>query len=63
MVEEARRILYMMANVPKEAMPPESIWHSPQKCAAWVDDHMPGGKDSKGGGMLEFKETEIEKSS
>lgn len=50
----------MIENVPKDQMPPESIWHSPLKCKKWIDDHPLGGKKDSGG-FLEFKETEVEK--
>ena len=49
----------MLNNVPKEQMPPESLWHSPQKCLQWIEDHPLGGKNNSGG-FLEFKDTEVE---
>ena len=58
-MQESRRILSMLENVPEDAMPPESLWHSPQKCKAWIDEHMSLDK-KKSGGFLEFKDTEIE---
>jgi hypothetical protein len=59
-VQEARRIAMMVENLPEEQLPPESLWHSPQKCAQWIKDHPLGGKQNSGG-FLEFKDTEVEK--
>jgi hypothetical protein len=64
-VDEARRIIFMMENVTDEEMPPKSIWHSPKKCVQWVKDRRDDRTSKKdgSGGFLEFKETEVEKRS
>ncbi len=40
MVAEARRILSYLTNVPKKALPPKAIWHSPDRCAEFIEEHM-----------------------
>jgi hypothetical protein len=61
MVAEARRILSYLENIPEEAVPPKSLWHSSHKCQEWIEEHHPLLQDKKNSGMFEFNDREIER--
>jgi hypothetical protein len=50
-----------MENLPDEAKPPQSIWHSAIKCMAWIKSHHPAYKGQNGSEMLEFDDFEVER--
>lgn len=58
-VDGSRRILSYHQNYYGDQLPPKSIWHSQIKCAAWIEEHRPGG-DSGSTGLLTFNDNEIE---
>lgn len=59
LVAEARRI-NSYHKLPKDAMPPKSIWHSYKKCNKWIEDHQTGGKEQGQSGMLDIEDWEQE---
>jgi hypothetical protein len=58
-IGEARRIISYHANLTEDQRPPQSIWHSQRKSAAWIEAHRPGGS-SESKGSLYFSDNEIE---